>query len=123
MSIVFKPQLPLTEIGKFNYHISLAIQRAVSRVTNVEARIKWPNDIYVGEKKLCGFLTEIISESNLIDSIICGIGINLFDSEHLKDVQTAVSLEGAGEYPMPREEAEQVDPVHSRHTGVRQRGR
>ena len=97
MSIVFKPQLPLTEIGKFNYHISLAIQRAVSRVTNVEARIKWPNDIYVGEKKLCGFLTEIISESNLIDSIICGIGINLFDSEHLKDVQTAVSLEGAGE--------------------------
>ena len=96
MSIVFKPQLPLTEIGKFNYHISLGIQRAVSQMTNVEVKIKWPNDIYVGEKKLCGFLTEIISESNHIDSIICGIGINLFDSEHLKDVQTAISLESAG---------------------------
>lgn len=97
MSIVFRPQLSLTEIGKFNFHISLAIQRAIRKVTRVDARIKWPNDIYVGNKKLCGFLTEIISESNHIDSIICGIGINLFNSDNLKEVQTAVSLESASQ--------------------------
>lgn len=93
MSVVLRLSIPLTEIGKFNFHISLAIARTIKSVLNLDAKIKWPNDIYINQKKVCGFLTEIISESNIIDAIICGIGLNTHESSHLNDVPTATSLE------------------------------
>ena len=39
--------------------------------------IKWPNDIYIGNKKICGFLTEMVANYDAIEAIICGIGINM----------------------------------------------
>ena len=46
-----------------------------------QACIKWPNDIYIGNRKLCGILSEMIAEETRIVSIIIGIGINVNSDE------------------------------------------
>ena len=61
----------------------------VLRECNIEdVGIKWPNDVYVGDKKICGILLEAISKSN-IECLIIGVGINVnqcvFDKEYIHE--------------------------------------
>ena len=67
--------------------------RAIEKVSGLRPKIKWVNDIYLGEKKLCGILTEAESnfETGTIEKIIVGIGINCFRAsvpEELADTVT-----------------------------------
>ena len=93
MSAVFKPDIYLNEIIKFNLFFSLAIANTLEESFDLEAGIKWPNDIYINGKKVCGFLTEVVSENNRIQNIICGIGINLYETEEISALETATSIE------------------------------
>lgn len=94
MSLIFRPDIPNQQMISFNLFISLAISTAIRKVTGLEAGIKWPNDIYVNNKKVCGFLTEVITESNTVKSIICGIGINIKPSKEISDLESATSILG-----------------------------
>jgi BirA family transcriptional regulator, biotin operon repressor / biotin---[acetyl-CoA-carboxylase] ligase len=55
---------------------SVSLCRAILEVTGIEVGIKWPNDIYAGEKKLAGILTEFATDPDRIEYMIVGIGIN-----------------------------------------------
>ena len=66
-------------IPKFNLFVALGIRDAQS-FTNDKVEIKWPNDIYIADKKYV-VLTEMIANYDSIDAIICGIGINLNHSD------------------------------------------
>jgi BirA family biotin operon repressor/biotin-[acetyl-CoA-carboxylase] ligase len=57
---------------------SVAVCRAIAAVTGEECAIKWVNDIYLRERKICGILTEAVSnfETGSIESIVVGIGVN-----------------------------------------------
>ena len=78
-SILFRPKLDISDSILITTAASVAVCRAVSKVCSVECTIKWVNDIYLGEKKICGILTEGVAdmESGTISAIICGIGINV----------------------------------------------
>lgn len=93
MSAVLKPDISISEIIKFNLFISLAIAHAIEKSFDLNAVIKWPNDIYINNKKVCGFLTEVISENSMIQTIICGIGINLYETDAVKEIENATSIE------------------------------
>lgn len=93
ISLVLRPNIPLTEIIRFNLFISLAISKSLDEAFGVETGIKWPNDIYAEDKKLCGFLTEVVSESGVINAIICGIGINIFKDDSRSKIKNATSIE------------------------------
>lgn len=95
ISLVLKPDVPLTDIIRFNLFMSLAISDALDKAFNISTGIKWPNDIYIEDKKVCGFLTEVQSEDNRITSLICGIGINLYQNQDIKNIATATSVEAA----------------------------
>ena len=58
----------------------------------VEARIKWPNDIWVGDKKICGILIENILDGSFIRDSIIGIGFNLNEDKWPEDLPNPVSL-------------------------------
>ena len=58
----------------------------------VEARIKWPNDIYVGDRKICGILIENILEGKLVAASMVGIGLNLNQLHFPADLPNPVSL-------------------------------
>lgn len=57
----------------------VAVSRALKKIYNVDAKIKWVNDIFINNKKVCGILTEGVTnfESGMIDAAVIGIGINI----------------------------------------------
>lgn len=71
--------------------VTLAL-RLYLKEQGVAARIKWPNDIYVGDKKVCGILIENILKGPEVASSIIGIGLNLNQTDFPSDLPNPVSL-------------------------------
>lgn len=63
------------------------------REKGVTARIKWPNDIWVGDRKICGILIENILEGRNVSSSIVGIGLNLNEKDWPSELPNPVSLQ------------------------------
>ena len=94
MSLVLRPNITNQDMIVFNLFISLAISDAVREATGLKSGIKWPNDIFINDKKVCGFLTEVISADNIVETIVCGIGININPSADTDTLGTATSITG-----------------------------
>lgn len=73
---------------------ALAIVRWLDRYlpSGPEASIKWPNDIYVGDRKICGILIENVITANRIERTVIGAGININQKDFLSDAPNPVSL-------------------------------
>lgn len=78
LSTILKPTFDIHKSVLITTAASVAVCRALQSVCHVEPKIKWVNDVYVDDKKVCGILTEAITdfESGQIESLIVGIGIN-----------------------------------------------
>jgi BirA family biotin operon repressor/biotin-[acetyl-CoA-carboxylase] ligase len=77
MSLILRPKLPLAHAAQITLVTAIALAKALSRVTGVQAGIKWPNDILFCKKKCCGILTEMHAEFDQIHHLVVGIGINV----------------------------------------------
>jgi BirA family biotin operon repressor/biotin-[acetyl-CoA-carboxylase] ligase len=77
MSCILRPELAPNEITKITLLAAVAVAKAIRAVTGLPASIKWPNDILVEGKKVCGILTEMKAEQDRVDFIILGIGVNV----------------------------------------------
>ncbi|TGC11412.1 biotin--[acetyl-CoA-carboxylase] ligase [Methanolobus halotolerans] len=74
-SVILKPSIPLEYVAKMTLVAGLAVTKAM-RDLGVDARIKWPNDVLINGKKVCGILTEVDAEVEQVEHVILGIGIN-----------------------------------------------
>ena len=92
LSIILKPQE--ASAGYISMLAGVAVVRAIGKTTSLEARLKWPNDVLVGGKKLCGILVEPSYLAGQMQYAIVGIGINVaLDPSVMPDIsQTATSL-------------------------------
>ena len=72
--------------------ISMAISNAIRSTVGHDAEIKWPNDIYVGDKKICGILIENSLSAGRIKDCIIGVGLNVNQMVFLSDAPNPVSL-------------------------------
>lgn len=98
MSFLFRPTPEQSsDIVLVTTAASVAVCRAIRNVLHEEPAIKWVNDIYLKEKKVCGILTEAVSdfESGRIDTVVVGIGINYREPqggfpEEVKDIAGAL---------------------------------
>lgn len=77
MSIILKPDISPYHASMLTLIAALAVNQAIREKTNLTSYIKWPNDIVVNGKKVCGILTEMSSETDLIHYVIIGMGINV----------------------------------------------
>lgn len=81
---------------QINMAVSLAVQKVVENgkwgMENGKCCIKWPNDIYIGDRKVCGILIENLLEGALIGRSIVGIGLNLNQTEWPGDLPNPISL-------------------------------
>lgn len=75
-SMLLKPSIKLEDINFLTILTSTALYRTFLNL-GINTKIKWPNDIYLDSKKLCGILTESKISNNKIEYIIIGIGINI----------------------------------------------
>lgn len=84
MSILLKPNFDPSKSVLITTAASVAVCRAIEAVTGIYSQIKWVNDIYVQDKKVCGILTEAVTdfESGHIEHIVLGIGINFKTSSN-----------------------------------------
>lgn len=74
-SVLFRPKIELSEATILTLMAGVAVARAVTELTGVEARLKWPNDVMVEGRKLCGILTESASHGSQY-SLVIGVGLN-----------------------------------------------
>ena len=94
MSIVLKPEELLPGNAPMLTLVSaLAVARAIREQTGLEAAIKWPNDIVIDGKKVCGMLTEMSTQIDYINHIVVGIGINVHNEQFPEElIDRATSL-------------------------------
>ncbi|WP_175596752.1 biotin--[acetyl-CoA-carboxylase] ligase [Bacillus sp. MRMR6] len=98
MSVILRPKIPLTKAPQLTLLAAVAIVQAIEEHTNVTPEIKWPNDILIGGKKVTGILTELQAESDRINSVIIGIGINVNQRKEdfpveLREIATSLLIE------------------------------
>ena len=77
LSIILFPQLSPSYISRITLITAVAVIKAIKIYTQIESQIKWPNDILINEKKVCGILTEMSAELDIINWVVVGIGINV----------------------------------------------
>jgi len=91
-SVLLKPKMELSDCSMLTLVMAMAVRRALEDI-EVDTKIKWPNDIVIGGKKICGILTEAIAETG---HIIIGCGVNTNQEsypEELADRSTSVLIE------------------------------
>lgn len=96
MSIILKPKVDPIKVAKTTLIGAAAVHRALNNM-NINSTIKWPNDILIDGKKVCGILTEMSCELNMINYVVMGIGINVnLDENHipgdLKEKATSIKI-------------------------------
>lgn len=106
MSFILKPRFDASKAVLITTAASVAVCRAIEKVTGVSCSIKWVNDLYAGGKKVCGILTEAVTdfETGQIEHIVLGIGINYSTTseefpEALSEVAGSLFHSGADNSP------------------------
>jgi BirA family biotin operon repressor/biotin-[acetyl-CoA-carboxylase] ligase len=96
MSLLYRPEIEPAKASMVTLLAGLAVCNALNDLYHLEARIKWPNDIVVGKKKLCGILTEMNAEIEVVNYIVIGIGINISQvsfPDSIVDIATSILME------------------------------
>ena len=83
MSFILAPRFDTAKSVLITTAASVAVCKAIEKITGISCQIKWVNDVYMNEKKICGILTEAVTdfESGRIHYIVLGIGINYSTSK------------------------------------------
>ncbi|MGZ4032279.1 MAG: biotin--[acetyl-CoA-carboxylase] ligase [Tumebacillaceae bacterium] len=123
MSLILRPDLPLAHAAQITLVAAVALTKALSRESGVQAGIKWPNDILFGQKKCCGILTEMHAEADQIHHLVVGIGINVNVlqeefPEELTDIATSLqAIKGArlSRAQVVRSVLEEFEPLYRRY--------
>jgi len=76
-TMVLRPSLPVQLSFRVNFLASLTLARVIREVLQIEAKVKWPNDILVDEHKISGMLSELEAEADRVSFINIGMGINV----------------------------------------------
>ena len=91
-SVVLRPALPPSDVLVLSLAAGLAVQSAIHQVdSRVHVDLKWPNDVLIEGKKVCGILTEMNAEATRVRYIVVGIGLNVNQSGFPKEL-SATSL-------------------------------
>ena len=91
MSILLKPDINPAKLSSVTLCAGLAVCTALKEDFGINAGIKWPNDIVVDGKKICGILTEMSGQMQKVDFVVVGIGINVNNESFPEEIQHKAS--------------------------------
>lgn len=104
-SLLLRPTFAPAEASAVTPLAGLAVCKALREFTGLDCRIKWPNDIIVGKKKLVGILTEMSAEFDAVEYVVTGIGVNVDQIEFPEEIAykaTSILLETGRHYDKNR---------------------
>lgn len=96
MSFVLKPKLACDKLSMITLLAAVAVSRAIERVSGLANAIKWPNDIVIHGRKVCGILTEMSTQEDYVNHVVVGIGVNVNTAhfpEEIKDMAGSLFTE------------------------------
>lgn len=97
ISLLLRPPIPPTMAPRLTLVAAVAVAEAVRAVTGLPVGIKWPNDLQIAGRKLCGILTEMEAEIEQVRFVVLGIGLNVNQTEaefppELRETATSLRL-------------------------------
>ena len=106
-SPILRPSIPPHKAPLITLIAGVAVAQAIRDVCTLDARIKWPNDVLIGGKKVCGILTEMDAEMDHVNCVVVGIGINANNNldalpPEVRSKVTSLKEELGGPVPRPR---------------------
>lgn len=109
MSIIFRPEFGMNSIIFTQFIGALAVAEAIMEVTKIRCSLKWPNDVLINEKKVCGILVDVNLQGNN-KVIVMGIGLNAnITASSVNDNLTDNSIEATS---LSKEYGNEVDLTH-----------
>lgn len=96
MSILLRPEFEASKAPMVTLVMAYSVTKVLQENGFADVQIKWPNDLVLSGKKMCGILTEMHLQGTTIDSIVVGVGVNVNTtsfSEELVDKATSLFLE------------------------------
>jgi len=126
-SILMRPPLPPERVPQLTLLAGVSSARAVRRITGLEARLKWPNDIFISGRKAAGILAEMEGEVSRVQFVILGIGVNAnWDRdrmpEELRETATSLRAEAGREFDRNTLANEILDDLEKDYDLFRQQG-
>ena len=93
LSIILKPNVDQSKFPMITLATGVAVAKTLEKIGVEEPEIKWPNDIMINGKKVCGILTEAIAKFNTVENVIIGVGIdaNLDVSQFPEELQAGTT--------------------------------
>ena len=93
LSIILKPNVDHSKLPLITLATGVAVAKTLEKIGVENPEIKWPNDIMIDGKKVCGILTEAVAKLNTIENVIVGVGIdaNLEISEFPEELQAGTT--------------------------------
>lgn len=96
-SIVLYPDCPIDQLNRYSIITGLAVSDALNQI-GLSPNLKWPNDILINKKKICGILIESKLSGKSIKTLVIGIGINVNESAsdfpgELQNISTSIKIE------------------------------
>lgn len=86
LSIVLNPHVDYSKLPLITLATGVAVAKTLEKIGVENPEIKWPNDIIINDKKVCGILTEAVTKFNTIENVIIGVGIDAnLDIEQFPD--------------------------------------
>ena len=97
LSTLLKPNLEISQLAIITLLVGVAAVLTINKFSNQNAYLKWPNDILIDSKKVCGLLCEMVKKQGAHDGVIIGIGINVNQMpeqfpDHLKSIATSIRI-------------------------------
>ena len=96
ISILLRPEFPPDKASMLTLVMGLSVVQAVENISDLQCGIKWPNDVLISEKKVCGILAELYSQIDHLEYMVVGAGVNANMTEfpdELSDKATSLRKE------------------------------
>ncbi|MBS6396928.1 MAG: biotin--[acetyl-CoA-carboxylase] ligase [Clostridiales bacterium] len=87
MTLMLRPGIRPEHASRLTLLMAMAVARGIRSTTGLHAQIKWPNDVVVNGKKVCGILTEMNTEIDYINYVVVGTGINVNQEEFPEELR------------------------------------
>ncbi len=87
MTLILRPEMAPVHASMLTLVAALAVAGGIKECTGASSLIKWPNDIVMGGKKVCGILTEMSADPDCINYVAVGIGINVNREEFPEEIR------------------------------------
>lgn len=101
MTLLQRPLLAPVKAPMLTLVMALSVAEAIREYIGLHAQIKWPNDIVLNKKKICGILTEMSTEIQEINYVVTGVGINVNQEafpEEIRERATSLLIESGRHY-------------------------